>query len=239
MHDIRLNALFVTIIYFVNKVIHNMIFSGTRYAMKYNVWNFFLFKLIFRVIIFYMFILGVINAADHDKDTIRCQYFMMCIFNCKPNALSTFTNFLLNFCLDYDETLHKIHTEKLVDDDTLTFDEYKSKCDANIVTIRDYMTSMLTARCSWWRADTKTLRGVVDDDKKLNVESIKYNSNRAAEKRFLEKRFKQKEVSVSIETKPITAGSVKKNKHKSRHNRRSNHRNYRSRIRKHNRTSRK
>lgn len=194
-------------------------------------------KLIFRVIIFYMFILGVINAADHRTNSIRCQYFMMCIFNCKPNALSTFTNFLLNFCLDYDKTLHKIYTEKLVDDDTLTFDEYKSKCDANIVTIRDYMTSMLTAPCSWWRADTKTLRGDILDDKELNVESIKYNINRAAEKRFHRKRFQEK--AVSIKTKPITGGSIKKNKQKSRHNRRSTHRNYRSLIRKHNRTSRK
>jgi hypothetical protein len=215
------------------------------------------FKLIFRVIIFYMFILGVINAADHDNDTIRCEHFMMCIFNCKPNALSTFTNFLLNFCLDYDETLHKIHTEKLVDDDTLTFDEYKSKCDANIVTIRDYMTSMLTAPCSWWRADTKTLRGDILDDKELNDESRIYNSNRDAEKRFNSRnRFQEKVMYPGgqlkffqnerlkkqlerIKSEPITAGSIKKNKHKSRHNRRSNHRNYRSRIRKHNRTSRK
>jgi hypothetical protein len=215
-------------------------------------------ELIFSVIIFYILILGLINIADHNTNSIRCEYFMMYIFNCKPDALSSFTNFLSYFCLDYKKTIKEISDNKLCEDDTLTFDEYKSKCDANIDAICKCITDMLTTSCSWSMARPELLRGIIPDDQlqELNDNARKYTKAAKDAERFDRMRFKEtvmypggkleffkremfRRHLARVNNTPIKAGSIKKNKHKSRHNRRSNHRNYRSRIRKHNRTSRK
>lgn len=215
-------------------------------------------ELIFSVIIFYILILGLINIADHNTNSIRCEYFMMYIFNCKPDALSSFTNFLSYFCLDYKKTIKEISDNKLCEDDTLTFDEYKSKCDANIDAICKCITDMLTTSCSWSMARPEVLRGIIPDDQlqELNDNARKYTKAAKDAERFDRMRFKEtvmypggqleffkremfRRHLARVNNTPINAGSIKKNKHKSRHNRRSNHRNYRSRIRKHNRTSRK
>ncbi len=219
-------------------------------------------EIVFKVVIFYIFFIGLNTIADQNVDSVRCDSFMIYIFYCKPYALLSFTNFLHFFNFDYNATLNELHVKKLCADDSLTFDQYKQKCDESLDSICKCILDMLTTSCGWRMARPEILRGIIPDDKlqELNDKARDYTKNKQDAARFYRMRFNEKVMypggpvkyfqnqlfkrhldqvkRTIIADRTITAGTIKKNKHKSHRNRRSNNRNSRIRSRNRNRTSR-
>lgn len=216
-------------------------------------------EIVFKVVIFYIFFIGLNTIADQRVNSVRCNSFMNYIFYCKPDALSSFTNFLTFFNFDYNATLNELHAKKLCADNSLTFDQYKQKCDDSLDAICKCITDMLITSCSWSMARPELLRGIIPHDQlqELNDKARDYIENQESASRFYRNRFNEKVMYPGGPVKyfqnklfkrhldqvkrTITAGSIKKNKHKSHRNRRSNNRNHKSSIRNRNRnrTSRK
>ena len=215
-------------------------------------------EIVFKVIIFYIFFIGLNTAVDQRVNSVRCDSFMIYIFYCKPHALSSFTNFLTFFNFDYNATLNELHAKKLCADDSLTFDQYKQKCDDSLDAICKCITDMLITSCSWSMARPELLRGIIPHDQlqELNDDARDYTKNKQDAARFYRMRFNEKvmypggpvkyfqnklfkrhldQVKRTITADRTTGGSIKKNKHKSQRNRRSNNRNHKSSIRNRNR----
>jgi len=162
-------------------------------------------EIVFKVIIFYIFFIGLNTAADQRVNSVRCDSFMIYIFYCKPDALSSFTNFLTFFNFDYNATLNELHVKKLCADDSLTFDQYKQKCDDSLDAICKCITDMLTTSCGWGMAHPKVLRGInsMETQKKINIQTAERDKPLEYYEQFLRKKL-------------VQSGSTRKRKYKSR-----------------------